>query len=209
GMQGKVTGARVERVDALVAYQTSPHRDHGRIGRKAGRIAIGTVLGELHPQVAWRSLPMILGGGKTIDFLAPMRAVFRRMSQAERHDEVLAASTLMVHPWNDDPGLGWSTVAVADGDARTADALADELAELGWARRHEHPPGSATALAGIARARAAGFRRKLGCVTLADASDVVTAGAPGDSTHLLRALLEHGAGMLAYAAVRDPHAIAQ
>ena len=39
-------------------------------------------------------------------------------------------------------------------------------------------------------------------------SDVVTAGAPGDSTHLLRALLEEGSGMLAYAAVRDPDAIA-
>jgi len=43
---------------------------------------------------------------------------------------------------------------------------------------------------------------------MADASDVVTAGAPGDSTHLLRALLEQAAGMLVYAAVRDPQAIA-
>jgi microcystin degradation protein MlrC len=46
-------------------------------------------------------------------------------------------------------------------------------------------------------------------VTIADASDVVTAGAPGDSTHLLRALVEDGAGMRAYAAVRDPAAIAE
>jgi microcystin degradation protein MlrC len=78
-LHGNLTRARVGAADAIVAYQTNPHRDHAKIGRKAGAIVIGTVLGELHPQVAWRSLPMILGGGKTIDFLAPMRAVFRRM----------------------------------------------------------------------------------------------------------------------------------
>ena len=208
-LHGNLTQARVDACDAIVAYQTNPHRDHARIGRKAGQIAIGTVLGELRPQMAWRSLPMILGGGKTIDFLAPMRAVFRRMHAAERAGDALAASTLMVHPWNDDPGLGWSTAVVTDGDPHAADRLADELAEMCWARRHEQPPEFSNARDAIAAARSATWRRKLGCVTMADASDVVTAGAPGDSTHLLRALLEDGTGMLVYAAVRDPHAIGE
>jgi microcystin degradation protein MlrC len=42
---------------------------------------------------------------------------------------------------------------------------------------------------------------------MADASDVVTAGAAGDSTHLLRALLEEGTDLKTLAAVRDPQAI--
>jgi len=206
-LHGNLTKDRVELADAIVAYQTNPHRDHARVGAKAGRIAIGTVLGEVKPVMAWRSLPMLLGGGKTIDFLAPMRAVFRRMHAAERR-EVLSASTFMVHPWNDHPALGWSTLAVADRDLDAADRLADELAEMCWARRHELPPEFPDAKTAIAEARGARLRRRLGCVVMADASDVVTAGAPGDSTHLLRALLEDGAGMLVYAAVRDPHAIA-
>jgi microcystin degradation protein MlrC len=78
-----------------------------------------------------------------------------------------------------------------------------------WAARHEQPPQFATAREAVARARAARWRRRFGCVTIADASDVVTAGAPGDSTHLLRALIEDGAGLRAYAAVRDPVAIAE
>jgi microcystin degradation protein MlrC len=207
-LHGNLTRARVAAADAIVAYQTNPHRDHARIGRKAGAIAIGTVLGELRPTVAWRTLPMILGGGKTIDFLAPMRAVFRRMRAVERRGDAIAASTLMVHPWNDDPALGWSTIAVTDNDAAAAERIADELAEMCWARRHQQPPAFPDAREAIAMARGARWRRKLGCVTMSDASDVVTAGAPGDSTHLLRALLEHGAGMLTYAAVRDPSAIA-
>jgi microcystin degradation protein MlrC len=207
-LHGNVTRARIEAADALVAYQTNPHRDHARTGHKAGRIVIGAALGELRPVMAWRSLPMILGGGRTIDFLSPMRAVFRRMRAAERRREALAASTLMVHPWNDDPGLGWSTVAVTDNDPGAADRLADELAELCWQRRHEQPPAFASASEAIGEARRAWLRRKLGCVTIADASDVVTAGAPGDSTHLLRALLTEATGMITYCAVRDPHAIA-
>lgn len=207
-LHGNVTQARVDAVDALVAYQTNPHRDHARIGKKAGTIAIRTVLGEIQPTMAWRSLPMILGGGKTIDFLQPMRAVFKRMRQAERAGDALATSTFMVHPWNDSPSLGWSTLVVTDNDAAAADRLADELAEMCWERRHAQPPKFPGASEAIATARAAKFRRKLGCVTMADASDVVTAGAPGDSTHLLRALIEEGKGMKSFAAVRDPQAIA-
>jgi microcystin degradation protein MlrC len=206
-LHGNITQARVDAVDALIAYQTNPHRDHAKIGKKAGEILIGTVLGEIKPKMAWRSLPMILGGGKTIDFLQPMRAVFKRMRQAEKRGEALAASTFMVHPWNDSPSLGWSTLVVTNGDDAAADKLADELAEMCWERRHEQPPTFPGASEAIATARAAKVRRKLGCVTMADASDVVTAGAPGDSTHLLRALIEEGTGLRSYAAVRDPNAI--
>jgi microcystin degradation protein MlrC len=114
----------------------------------------------------------------------------------------------MAHPWNSDPQLGWSTVAVTNGDVAAAERLADELAELCWARRHHLPPEFPSPSAAIAEARGAWLRRKLGCVTIADASDVVTAGGPGDSTHLLRALLAEAGGLLTYCAVRDPQAIA-
>lgn len=206
-LHGAVTRARVAVADAIVAYQTNPHRDHERIGRKAGRIVIGAALGELRPAMAWRSLPMLLGGGNTIDFLAPMRGVFRRIARAERSGEALAASALMAHPWNAEPTAGWSTVVVTDGDLAAADRLADELAEACWERRHAQPPAFPTASEAIAAARGARVRRKLGCVTIADASDVVTAGAPGDSTHLLRALLSEATGLITYCAVRDPQAI--
>src|SRR5205085_5070286 len=113
--------------------------DHADIGEKAGRIVFGTVLGELRPRMAWRSLPMILGGGKTIDFLAPMRAVFRAMRREERRG-CLGTSTFMVHPWNDNPALGWSTVAVTNDDIAGAERIAEELANMCWERRHQQPP---------------------------------------------------------------------
>jgi microcystin degradation protein MlrC len=206
-LHGNLTRERVDAADALVAYQTNPHRDLAATGRKAGRIAIGTVLGEVRPVMAWRSLPLLLGGGTTVDFLAPMRAVFARARAAERAG-ALAASVLMVHPWNDDPSLGWSTAVVTDGDHATAERVADELAEMCWERRHAQPPKPVSATDAIAAARSATLRRRLGCIVFSDASDVVAAGAPGDSTHLLAQLLEHGHGLRSYCAVRDPDAIA-
>ena len=208
-LHGNLTQARVDAADAIVAYGTNPHRDHARVGRRAGDILIGLARGELRPATAWRSLPMILGGGKTIDFLPPVRRLFRRMRRLERRRQVLAASTFMVHPWNDDPGLGWSTIVVTDGDPAGAERHADELAELCWSLRHHQPPSFKSPAEAIAEARAARTRRRFGVVTMADASDVVTAGAPGDSTHLLRALVEEAAGLLTYAAVRDPVAVAE
>src|SRR5262249_25574945 len=86
--------------------------------------------------------------------------------------------------------------------------LAEELAELCWACRRDLPPRFLTASEAIARARGAWVRRKLGCVVMSDASDVVTAGAAGDSTHLLRALRAEASGLLTYCALRDPQAIA-
>ncbi len=203
-LHGNLTRERVATADAIIAYQTNPHRDHARCGKKAAELLIARLDG-VPFTTAWRTLPILLGGGRTVDFLSPMRAVFRRMRAAEKKGEILSASTFMVHPWNDDPALGWSTLAI--GDPVAADRLADELAEMCWERRLEQPPAFSSPKDAIAAARKARLRRKVGVVTMSDASDVVTAGAPGDSTHLLRAFVEDGGGLLTYAAVRDPAAI--
>lgn len=203
-LHGNVTGAVVENVQALVAYATNPHRDHRRCGARCARILLGTVKKQLRPVAAWRSLPMLLGGGTTLDFSAPLRAIFKRMRQLERQGEVLSASLLTCHPWNQNPETGWSVVVVTDGDAARAERLADELAEAAWGTRHRLPPTFVSAAEAVARARSARLRRKLGAVLLADASDVVSAGAPGENTELLRVLVEQGQGMRCYVPLRDP-----
>ena len=94
-LHANLTRRRVAAADAVVAYGTNPHRDHARVGRRAGEILIGKLLGRCRPTTAWRTLPMILGGGMTIDFLPPVRSIFRRMRALERSGEVLAASAFI------------------------------------------------------------------------------------------------------------------
>ncbi|HEY4221857.1 MAG TPA: M81 family metallopeptidase, partial [Myxococcota bacterium] len=206
-LHGNLTKGVAENVDALIAYATNPHRDHARTGAKAARMLHETCAGKKRPTMAWRSLPMLLGGGTTIDLFPPVLQIFLRMRALERRGEVLSASLLMCHPWNASPELGWSIVVVTDGDQDKAERIADDLAERAWGTRHALPPRFASAHEAIESARKATLRRKLGVVVLADASDVVTAGAPGESTALLGALIREGQGLVSYVPLRDPAAI--
>ncbi|MFO0726221.1 MAG: M81 family metallopeptidase [Myxococcota bacterium] len=208
-LHANLTEARVQAVDAILSYRTNPHRDHARVGRRAGELLIRRARGEIRPVIAWRSLPMLLGGGTTLDFWPPMRAVFQRMRAMERDPKLLAASVNMCHPWNNDPALGWSVSIVTDGDRDLAERAADELAEMCWARKDAMPPEFPSVERAIEEARSARLLRKLGVVTLADASDVVSAGAPGENTALVKALLERGQGLLSYVPLRDPAAVAE
>lgn len=204
-LHANLTRERVETGTIFFGYHTNPHRDHAARGARAAEILARTARGEVRPTTAWRSLPMILGGSPTLDVLPPMRAIYRRVRRLEREEpKVLSANVLMCHPWLDTDAVGWSSLVVTDGDRDLAERLADELAEAAWAVRDVLPEPFPSAEEAIRKARGARLARKLGAVLVADASDVSTAGAPGDSTAMPRALLEHGEGLVSFVAVRDP-----
>ncbi len=207
-LHGNISADMIDHATFVQAYRTNPHRDHHAIGRRVGRLSVRTLQGEIKPTMAWRSLPVLLGGSPTLDFWNPMRSIFRRMKEIERDPAVLGASVLTCHPWNDHPELGWSTIVITDAlhdDARPkADRLADELAERCWSIRAHQPPEFVEPRVAIERARGARLRRKFGVVVLSDASDVVTAGAPGDNTRLAKELIEHAQGLVSYVPIRDP-----
>ena len=208
-LHANLTEARVRGALAVISYKTNPHRDHFARGHQAGRLLLRSLRGEVKPVTAWRSLPMFLGGGTTLDLLPPMLAVYARLHLAERLGTALAASVNMCHPWNSDPGLGWSTCVTTDGDRDAAERLADSLAEMCWARKDTLPPVFASADEAIAEAKAARFARRLGAVVLADASDVVTAGASGENTALLAALLRQAPELRSFVPLRAPTTVAE
>jgi microcystin degradation protein MlrC len=155
---------------------------------------------------AWRKLPLLLGGGVTIDFLAPMRSVFRFMRSLEADARVLSASLFMVHPFTSAEDLGWAVHVSTDADEALAARLADELADRAWAERNvSFPPMRSVdeALDEVAQSA----WRKLGPVTLVDVDDVVGAGAPGGNTHFVQALARHDRGLLVLVPLHDPAAV--
>ena len=128
------------------------------------------LLGEIRPVLAWRSLPMVLGGGTTIDFLPTMRPVYRYMKKLEKQDKVLDASMFNCHLWTKHDELGWSGVVMVDGDQALAERLADDLADKLWSVRHPQPPEMSTADEALAKIRSIRLRRRLGTVCVCDAS---------------------------------------
>ena len=202
-LHGQLHKRFVDNVDVLAGYRTNPHRDHARVGFRCGAIQVRALLGEVKPTSAWRSLPLICGGGTTIDFLPTMRPVYRWMKRAEKDPRVLYVSMFNAHLWNDSPDLGWASHVVTDGDPALAERLAEELADLLWAVRHEQPPAFPEGHEVVALVRQARLQRMLGTVCVCDASDIVGCGAAGENTRLLANILKDGQGLLSYVPVRD------
>jgi len=205
-LHANITRETVRLSTFITAYRTNPHRDHAKVGLKTGKILIDTVLGKVKPVMAFRKMRLLKGGGYTIDFLAPMRGIFRRMKAMERQPGVLSVSNFMVHIWLDDPELGWSTVAVTDGNQPLAEKLADEIAELNWAVRDRKHPEPISPEKAVELARKSWLSRRLGTTIFCDVSDIVAAGAPGENTWILRTILERSPDLTSYVPVKDEEA---
>ena len=205
-LHANLTRRRMQLMTFLVGYHTNPHRDFFEVGHKAGEILIKTCQGKIKPVMAYNKMRLLKGGGMNIDLLSPMRQIFKWMKKQEKAENVLWISNFMVHIWLDDPELGWSTVAVTDNNPELAQKLADELADRNWAVRDvKHPEGKSPSEA-IEITKNKWLRRKLGTVVFCDVSDAVGAGAPGESTWVLKALLHEGADLTSYLTVRDAQA---
>jgi microcystin degradation protein MlrC len=203
----------VDPVDVLVAYRTNPHWDLAPTGFRAGNRLIRALRGEIAPVHAWRKLPMVLGGGNTIDFLQPMRAVFRAMRALEDDPRVVSASLFMVHPYTSAEHLGWAVHVSTNGDERLANELVERFTDRVWHERKSRLPAMLSAGEGIVAARTA--RReglslgRLGPSIFVDVDDVVGAGAPGGNTRIAAAFLAEGRDLVAFVPVHDPALVAE
>jgi microcystin degradation protein MlrC len=207
-LHGNLTSGLIDPVDVMVAYRTNPHWDLAPTGFRAGNRLIRTLRGHCEPVHAWRKLPLVLGGGTTIDFLAPMRSVFRAMRKMERDHRVLTASLFMVHPYTAAEDLGWAAHVCTDGDEALANRLVDELADLAWAQRKVALPPMRSVDEALDEIASSVWRR-LGPVSIVDVDDIVGAGAPGGNTHIIESLANNGRGLRALVPLHDPTAVEQ
>jgi len=207
-LHGQMTAPKVEIPDLVTAYRTNPHRDLRKVGARSAELLVQTLRGEIRPTVAWRTLPLVFGGGSTLDFLRPMRKVFRLLKKMEKDPRVLYTSAFTVHVWSDSKDLGWSAVVLTDDDQALAERLADEIADALWSVRDVpgpelHDPAEAFELAKRAR-----LARKTGAVFFSDTGDTVGAGALGESTHILAEALRHPT-LTTYVPIRDREVVGE
>lgn len=197
------TQRRAETADIIVGYHTNPHRDHSQTAYKATELLLRTVAGEIDPVMVVNKMALLKGGGMNIDLLPPFRKIFKTMKKMEKEKEVLSVSFFPVHIWIDGPELGYSTIAITDGNKALAQEKADAIADMAWeARTVPQPEGTAPEDA-IEIARDKKLARALGTVVFCDVSDAVGTGTPGESTWILKALLENGSDLMSYIPLRD------
>jgi len=197
-----MTDRIVQSVNGLVAYQTHPHQDIYNTGVRALRLLARILRREVRPVMAHCKIPMIAPAETHNTNRLPMKPVMQQVLAAERQPGMLAASIFPVQPWLEVANLGWSVVMVADGDAAKAEASAKEIADAAWSRRREFRHTRTPVAEALRIAR----ETEGGPIVLADASDGTASGAEGDSTELLRALLDSPVPGPCLLLVRDPEA---
>jgi len=192
-----LTRAKVDAATAIVIYKEYPHIDVTERAEELWRIVEATLAGGLRPTMALTDCRMI---GIFPTTREPMRSFVDRMIALEGKGGILSVSLGHGFPWGDTPDVGARVLVVADGDRAKAEALAARLGREVWTMRETMSPPFLDiegAVAGIASHR--GSRP----LVLADTADNPGLGAAGDSTHVLRHLIERGIGGVAIAPLFD------
>lgn len=208
-LHANVTQRRAACADIIIGYKTNPHRDHSKTGYRSGDLLIRTMRGEIEPVMVVNKMPLLKGGGMNIDLIPPFRKIFRSMKKMEREDDVLSVSFFPVHLWIDEPELGYTTIAITDGKRELGQQKADEIADMAWAVRDVPQPAGNTPEEAIEIARKKRFARRFGTTVFCDVSDAVGTGTPGESTWILKALLEKGGDLTSYLTMRDEQAASE
>jgi microcystin degradation protein MlrC len=185
-LHANVTEQMARHATALVGYHTAPHIDLYETGARAAELLHKVIAGRARPVTALRRLPMILPAENGRTDVGPYAEVQALRRELAREPGILDSSVFSVQPWLDVEDVRCSVVVVADGDARLAAEHADRLADAFWERRRAFDVALTPAAEALRRALAHERRP----VILADSADAPSSGAPGDSTAILKMLLD-------------------
>jgi microcystin degradation protein MlrC len=204
-LHATVTDTMARHANALIAYRTYPHIDQYERTWQAARLLERAMAGEISPRVALARRPILyaLDGGRTTS--APMIELLRRGDELEQTGRALAVSIHAGFSSADVRDIGPSVAVTADGDPAQAQADAEALMDYAWEQRHYstiHFTPLADAIAKAQREDATGKP-----LIIADYADNPGAGAYGDSTVLLRAMVEADLRDVAFHAICDPAAV--
>ena len=154
----------------------------------------------MRPVTHVERLPLLLPAATTL--FGPAAEANAHCAREAARPGVLDCAFFHGFPYADHPGVGASVVATADGDRALARAAARAAAREIWALRESFRPRTLSCAEAIAAALEVGD----GPVVINETSDNPGGGAPGDGTHLLRALLEAGVEGACFATIADPEA---
>ena len=194
-----MTQKRVRNATLIICFKEFPHTDFVARGEEVVELTLQAVRGTFKPVMSLCDCRMI---GSFPTNLQPMRAFVDKMSSLEGKDGVLSVSAAHCFPYADVPEMGSRILVITDDRRAAGDRLARELADEFFAMRGKtqppyHTPDEVIDLA----------LQETGPVVVADPSDNPGGGAPGDSTVILRRLIERGVQGAALAPMWDPMAV--
>ncbi|MGV6873956.1 M81 family metallopeptidase [Pseudochelatococcus sp. B33] len=205
-LHAHVTRRMLDTVNLCIACKENPHSDTVECGQRVAELLLAQLDGRLKPSIVSALVPMILPGAceTASGPLAEIHAKAREV--ASSHSNIKDISIFNTFRFTDDDEIGQVVTILSDGpDARAATAAVD-LAQRFWTERERFKDDllSVDEVFELV-AREPGKRP----FVIGDMGDRVLAGAPGDSTVLLSAVLDRYPGLRGALTVTDPLAAAQ
>ena len=194
-LHANVTHAMIERADALVAYRTYPHVDMAETGARAARVLNRMLRTGERPKGAFHQLDYLTGIPSQCSFIEPCKAIYEELSRLEeRHDAVLSFTPGF--PMADFAECGMAVFGYGSPDAvqRLRGVVADS--EKSFAMELHDAPDA------VRRAKSRG--EPGAPAVLADTQDNPGAGGNGDTTGLLRCLIDQNAADAVLGMLIDP-----
>ncbi len=192
-----LTDAMVHESTLLVAFKEYPHTDIMERAFELVDLCIAAAAKKIRTTTAVFDCRMIDQMHTTRE---PMKSIVAHARSLEQQPGVLSVSIGHGFPWGDVPENGAKVLVVTDNDLPLAQRLAAEVGERVIAARGsttaDHPP--------LEQALAEALTVTGGPVVIADTADNPGAGAAGDSTFLLHALLTRRIGNAIVGPLWDP-----
>ena len=201
-----VTAAMCDLAQVLVSYTTYPHVDLRATGQRTAELLHRCMTGEIHPRTLRFHRPMLeeANGGRTD--IGPMieRHALARAYEARRG--VYAISINGAFPCADIIEVGPTVLVTCDDDNAEHRAIGNTLADDIWQRRFEAINTYLTCREAADVAKS--WNGSAGPLIVADYADNPGAGAYGDATDLLSALLDADVQNACFGPLIDPDAAA-
>ena len=192
-----LSDAMVKNADLLVAFKEYPHTDVLERALELVELCAAKREGRIAPAASVVDCEMIVTMHTSRE---PARGFVDRIMALEGQDGILSVSIAHGFAWGDVPDMGTKVLVYSDGDAVKGDALARKLADELIAMRE----ALTVPYPGVDAALDEALAFDGGPVVLADGADNPGGGAAGDSTFILRRLLERGIGNACLGPLWDP-----
>jgi microcystin degradation protein MlrC len=186
--------------DLIIAYKEYPHVDAEPRCVELYGLLVRMHNGEIRPTTAVFDCRMV---GLWHTTKEPMKGFVRQMQELEAQQAVLSVSFGHGFPWGDVAESGAKVWVITDDDEALAQELACKLGEEVWVTRE----ATQTPALSVDEALDQALASSGGCFVLADVADNAGGGAPGDSTFILKRMLERKVGQAALGVFFDPAAV--
>jgi len=185
-LHGNMSLQMIESGAILIGCKEYPHTDFVARTEELYAIAEDVVFDQAGLTTTLRTIPVLSLQGTTEE---PMRSVVNALAAAEGRDGIRSVTLMHGFPWADSEHSGASVVIISQGaEKNVVDEVADTIASQFLSAIQKTPSRRDDVTAALDRAMA--LRSALGPIIIADSSDNPGGGAAGDSTFLLRALID-------------------